>query len=107
MAKETLKVGSLVFTRTTPETDKYTYETNGTSGIRIQLALGWKGDKAVAFVRYPKDGWTVESIGELPSVIESALNEVEQGLEQEVRKAKKKLESFRAQSSEILAAIKV
>ena len=103
MPKDTLVVGGLVFTK---DGSHYTYEVQGDQGLKVSLYPGWKDNKAVAIVQYPKGCNSVEHAGELPSVIEEALDSMRQDIEQEVRRVKKKLEAFNLQSTEILAAIR-
>jgi hypothetical protein len=104
MPEDTLRVGSLVFTRIPTEEHKYTYEAGGLTGIKVQLNLGWMKGKAVAIVQYPKDCNRVEAVGDLPSVIETALNEMKQDLELDLLRAKRRLETFNVQRAEILIA---
>jgi hypothetical protein len=99
--ENTLRVGNLVFTRTGAE-DRFEFET---SGIRIQLELGWIKTKAVVTVQYPKDGPRVEYVGDLPSAIEGALHEVRQDLDLELLRAKRKLAYFNTLSSELLGSL--
>jgi hypothetical protein len=97
-----MRVGNLVLTG---DGSSYTYEGRGDQGLKLKILPGWKDNKAVAIVQYPKGCNSVEHAGELPSVIEETLSSMRQDIEQEVRRAKKKLEAFNAQCTEILAAI--
>jgi hypothetical protein len=103
MPENTMRVGELVFTL---DGSRYTYEVQGDQGLKLSLYPGWKDKKAVAIVQYPKGCNSVEHAGELPSVIEEVLDSMKQDIEQEIRRAKKKLEAFNTQSTEILAAIR-
>jgi len=82
-----------------------THEGAGEHGILIRLCPGWKENKAVVRVQYPKGCNSNESVGDLPSVLETALNDMRQDIEREVRRAKKKLAAFETQCSEVMAAI--
>ena len=102
MPERTMKVGNLVFTG---DGSYYTYEVQGDQGLKLKLYPGWKDNKAVAIVQYPKGCNSVEHAGELPSVIGETLESMRQDIEQEVRRANRKLRDVNAQCTEILAAI--
>lgn len=102
MTDKTLTVGSLVLTQ---YESSYNYEVEGPQGLRLVVHLGWKHDVATATVQHPKGCNSVQSSGSYRSSIEGALNYMRQEIEQEVRRANKKLADFNAQSSEILTAI--
>lgn len=98
MSDKTLSVGSLVFT------EEGTYFKYEEGKLEILVYPGWKKDVAIVNVKYPMCA-TMSSAGELPSVIESTLDSMRQELEQEVRRATKRLASFNAQYAEILGKI--
>ena len=97
-----MKVGSLVLTG---DGSSYAYEGKGDQGLKLRLFPGWKDHKAVAIVQYPKGCNSVEHAGELPSVIEETLHSMRQDIEQEIRRASRKLAAFEAECALVIAAI--
>ena len=99
MSDSTMKVGALVFTL---DGKHFEYKDGH---LRILVYPGWKKDLAVVTVQYPSQCGLIQSAGELPSVIESTLDSMRQELEQEVRRANKRLAAFNTQCSEILGKV--
>jgi hypothetical protein len=100
--KPTISVGGLVLNK---DGSGYLYEVEGPQGLRLRLHPGWKHDVATATVQFPKDCNSVQSAGSFRTAIEGALNYMKQEIEQEVRRANKRLADFNAQHSDILALL--
>lgn len=94
--KDTLTVGSLVLTK---EGSSYKYEEGQ---LKLLVYLGWKDNMAVVTTQYLSGCSSVQSAGELPLVIESTLGSIRQNLEQEVRRATKRLAAFNTQFTEVI-----
>ena len=102
MPSKTMTVGGLVLTK---DGSSYRYEVEGFLGLRLRVYPGWKSDVAMATVQFPKDCNSVQSAGSFKTAIEGALNYMQQEIEQEVRRAKKKLADYKAQQAGIIALI--
>ncbi len=89
----------------TKEGSDYIYEVEGIQGLKLQLHPGWKSDIAMATVQFPKGCNRVQSAGSYRTAIEGALEYMKGEVEQEVRRANKKLEDFNNQHAEILALL--
>jgi hypothetical protein len=100
--KTTMTIGGLVLTK---DGSSYIYQTAGAQGLKIQLHTEWKDDVAMATVQFPKNCDSVQSAGSYRTAIEGALNYMLQEVEQEVRRANKRLEAFNNQYVEILALL--
>jgi hypothetical protein len=99
MSDDTLKVGTLELTKSG---NQFVYDDHE---LKISLYPGWKEDKATVRVQYPSGCNSVGLAGDLPSVIGDTLSYMRQEIEQEVRRANKKLKDFNTQCARVLAAI--
>jgi hypothetical protein len=102
MKQTTITIGGLVLTKVGTE---YVFEVGGIQGLRLQLHPGWKSDVATATVQFPKGCDRVQSAGSYRDAIVGALDEMRQGVDQQVRRANKNLADFNRQHAEILALI--